>query len=212
MISQRRTLAGVGIVVAATVWTVVPAGRPPAATASTAGAAQDVIRRTGSGRTAGTGFDIGTPLTNQELASQAALIVIGQAGESKSHWTDDGRNLFTLVNIAVDDTLKGDQGSITVALPGGVDAARKFPIAMTYPGAPRIFPDEEVFLFLSRADDEITRSPGSRRASSRSRPARAARSCARRAPTSRCEWRTGWCSLVVQGRNREGPAVAAEEP
>jgi hypothetical protein len=36
-----------------------------------------------------------------------------------------------------------------VVLPGGVDANRKFPVAMTYPGAPTLTPGEDAFLFLS---------------------------------------------------------------
>jgi hypothetical protein len=65
------------------------------------------------------------------------------------------RNLVTLATIYVKEVLKGDNSStVTVVLPGGVDANRKFPIAMTYPGAPRINPNEDVFLFLTR-DDEV---------------------------------------------------------
>ena len=45
-----------------------------------------------------------------------------------------------------------------VALPGGVDANRKIPIAMTYPGAPQIQPGENVFLFLTASTDVV---PGS---------------------------------------------------
>ena len=144
-------------------------------------------------------------LTNQDLATQSDLIVIGRAVASRNEWVNDGRNLYTLVKVAVEETLKGEQGAITlVALPGGVDANRRFPIAMTYPGAPRIAPDEEVLLFLSRADDEIsgaTASPGSRRASSRSRGrpgtpwwAATAAGCVRPGATRRCGWGTG-CTL-----------------
>ena len=38
-------------------------------------------------------------------------------------------------------------------LPGGADANRKFPVAMSYPGAPKITPGEDVFLFLNANPD-----------------------------------------------------------
>jgi len=88
-------------------------------------------------------------MNNQDLAAQAEVIVIGRATDSRAVW--DGRVLVTAVTIAVSDTIKGEPGAtVTVALPGGIDANRRIPIAMTYPGAPTIAPDEEVFLFLAR--------------------------------------------------------------
>jgi hypothetical protein len=103
-----------------------------------------------------TSFEAGTPLSNRELAEQSALIAIGQEIETSTVWADEGRNLYTLVKIAVSDTIKGNPiDTVTVALPGGVDANRRIPVAMTYPGAPRISPGEEVFLFLVTADDEV---------------------------------------------------------
>jgi hypothetical protein len=115
----------------------------------------------GPGQGSVTGFDVAAHLTNQDLATQADLIVIGRAVASRNEWVNDGRNLYTLVTVAVEETLKGEQGAITlVAIPGGVDANRRIPIAMTYPGAPRIAPDEEVLRFLTHADDEIVGSYG----------------------------------------------------
>src|SRR5687767_6125034 len=87
-------------------------------------------------------------LTIQEMVSQSDLIAIGSCVETKSVWVD--RSLVTLATINVAETLKGAElGTVTVALPGGVDANRKFPVAMTYPGAPQITPGENVFLFLT---------------------------------------------------------------
>src|SRR5262245_27770601 len=86
-------------------------------------------------------------LTNQEMTQKAELITIGRCTETKSAWV--GRNLVTLATISVSEVLKGGrQATITVVLPGGVDANRKIPIAMTVAGAPRIVSQEEVFLFL----------------------------------------------------------------
>ena len=125
-------------------------------------AALGVVRSpSGPGQGSVTGFDVAAHLTNQDLATQSDLIVIGKAVESRIEWVNDGRNLYTLVTVSVEETLKGERGATaTVAIPGGVDANRRIPIAMTYPGAPRIAPDEEVFLFLTHADDEIAGSYG----------------------------------------------------
>jgi hypothetical protein len=85
------------------------------------------------------------------MAAQSDFIAIGSCIETHSMWVD--RTLVTLANISVQEVLKGeDSSTITVALPGGVDANRKIPIAMTYPGAPRISPNEKVFLFLVHDD------------------------------------------------------------
>ena len=87
-------------------------------------------------------------LSMQDIVSQSDLIAIGNCAEIKSVWVD--QSLVTLATVNVTETLKGAElGTITVALPGGVDANRKFPVAMTYPGAPRITPGEDVFLFLT---------------------------------------------------------------
>jgi hypothetical protein len=156
--SLRATLCGLGIIaLMGALWTRAPRVHSP--TTNRVGTARpgDVIRTAGVAPAAGlTGFDA-TNLSNRDLTLQSDLIVIGQAVDTRVFWANAGRNLFTLVTIATSETLKGDaSATITVALPGGVDANRKIPIAMTYPGAPRIAPEEEVFLFLSRADDEVT--------------------------------------------------------
>jgi hypothetical protein len=92
-------------------------------------------------------------LSIDQMTAESDLIAIGSCLSTQSVWVD--RTLVTLANISVQEVLKGeDSSNITVALPGGVDANRKIPIAMTYPGAPRITPDEKVFLFLVR-DDQV---------------------------------------------------------
>jgi hypothetical protein len=56
----------------------------------------------------------------------------------------------TLATVSVSETLKGAQtGNLTVVLPGGADMNRQVPVAVSYPGAPRITPGENVFLFLN---------------------------------------------------------------
>jgi len=95
-------------------------------------------------------------LSVADMVNQSDVIAIGSCVDTKSVWVD--RSLVTLATISVSENLKGaDASTITVALPGGVDANRKIPVAMTYPGAPQIQPGESVFLFLT-SESEV---PGS---------------------------------------------------
>jgi hypothetical protein len=92
-------------------------------------------------------------MSTQEMTVRAELIVIGRCVGTRSEWIDG--SLFTLATIAATETLKNDVGAsetFDVVLPGGVDANRRIPVAMTYAGAPQIARDEEVFLFLTTQD------------------------------------------------------------
>ena len=92
-------------------------------------------------------------LSLEDMVNQSDVIAIGNCLDIRSVWID--RNLVTLATVSVSENLKGAPGeSLTVVLPGGVDANRKFPVAMTYPGAPRLMPGENVFLFLT-SDTEV---------------------------------------------------------
>lgn len=98
---------------------------------------------------------LGTPdttlavaLSLEDMVDQSDVIAIGNCADTRSVWVDG--TLVTLATVSVSETLKGtESGNVTVVLPGGVDANRKFPIAVSYPGAPRLTPGEDVFLFLS---------------------------------------------------------------
>ena len=91
-------------------------------------------------------------LSLEEMVHQSEAIVIGTCTDTQSVWVD--RALVTLATVSISETLKGtESANVTVVLPGGVDANRKVPIAMTYPGAPRITPGENVFLFLTSDTD-----------------------------------------------------------
>lgn len=104
----------------------------------------DVIQTTGS--------SLAAALSVEDLTAQADTIAIGNCVEVKSAWA--GRTLVTLATVEVTETLKGeDAKTLTVVLPGGVDVNRKIPISMTYAGAPRITPGEDVFLFLTRGSE-----------------------------------------------------------
>ena len=91
-------------------------------------------------------------LSVDDMIDRSDLIAIGSCVDTKSVWMN--RTLVTLATVSVAETLKGaEPRTIVVALPGGIDANRKFPVAVTYPGAPRMTPGEDVFLFLT-ADSE----------------------------------------------------------
>jgi hypothetical protein len=82
-----------------------------------------------------------------DMVQEAALIVTGHCTRLQSQWA--GKTLVTLATVQVTEALKGSPGStVTVALPGGVDANRKIPVEMTYPAAPTIYNQENVLLFL----------------------------------------------------------------
>jgi len=102
---------------------------------------------------------LGTPdttlavaLSLEEMVNQSDVIAIGNCVSTQSVWVD--RSLVTLATVSVNETIKGaGSETLTVVLPGGVDANRKIPVAMTYAGAPRITPGENVFLFLTSETD-----------------------------------------------------------
>lgn len=92
-------------------------------------------------------------LSLEDMVNQSDVIAIGNCLDIRSVWMD--RSLVTLATVAVSENLKGAPSeTLTVVLPGGVDANRKIPVAMTYPGAPRLTPGENVFLFLN-SDGEV---------------------------------------------------------
>jgi hypothetical protein len=96
--------------------------------------------------------DLSVRLTNAQLTATSDVIVIGRAATSQSRWID--RALVTAVIVQVEESLKGGvSGGIEVLLPGGRDASRRVKVAMTYPGAPTLRGDEQVFLFLTRSDE-----------------------------------------------------------
>ena len=87
-------------------------------------------------------------LSLEDMVNQSDVIAIGNCVETRSVWVD--RALVTLATVTVSESLKGNASStITVELPGGIDANRAVPIAMTYPGAPNLTPGENAFLFLT---------------------------------------------------------------
>ena len=98
---------------------------------------------------------LGTPdttlavaLSLEDMVDQSDVIAIGSVQGTRSAWVDG--TLVTLATVSVNETLKGaEAGDLTVVLPGGIDANRQVPVAVSYPGAPRMTPGEDVFLFLN---------------------------------------------------------------
>ncbi len=89
--------------------------------------------------------------TETDLIQEASVIVTGQCTHLQSQWI--GRTLVTVATVSVSEVLKGQAGpEVTVVLPGGSDANRRIPIAMSIPGAPQIFQQENVLLFLTPED------------------------------------------------------------
>ena len=91
-------------------------------------------------------------LSLEDMVNQADVIAIGNCVETRSVWVD--RTLVTLATFSVAESLKGSADStITVELPGGMDANRAVPVAVTWPGAPNLTPGENAFLFLTASGE-----------------------------------------------------------
>ena len=98
---------------------------------------------------------LGTPdttlavaLSLEAMTDQSDVIAIGNCVDTKSVWVDG--TIVTLATVSVSEALKGaETGNVTVVLPGGADVNRQVPVAVSYPGAPRMTPGENVFLFLN---------------------------------------------------------------
>jgi len=91
-------------------------------------------------------------LSLQDMVSQSDVIAIGNCVSTQSAWVDG--SLVTMATVSVSETLKGaGSDTVVVVLPGGIDANRKIPVSMSYPGAPRLTPGENAFLFLTAAPE-----------------------------------------------------------
>jgi hypothetical protein len=90
-------------------------------------------------------------VTMRDMARESAMIVTGQCVKTDSVWVE--RTLYTVATVSVGETIKGDTSStVNVLLPGGIDTRRKFPVAMRFPGAPVMFQNDKVLLFLANSD------------------------------------------------------------
>jgi len=88
-------------------------------------------------------------LSVEGLARGADAVVRGQVQARSTTVSEDGRRVFTLVDVAVSATWRGQApGTVRVIVPGGV-AGR---IGQRVEGAPAFAEGEEVVVFLQRAE------------------------------------------------------------
>jgi hypothetical protein len=85
------------------------------------------------------------PLSEEELARRATIIVQGDVTDVRSAFNAEETGIFTFVDVRVRDSLKpGFRGeSVTIRLVGGTVGDR----TQTVPGAPVYEPGDEVLLF-----------------------------------------------------------------
>lgn len=92
-------------------------------------------------------------MSTAQMAEAASDIVVGTVSSMRTVWVD--RTLMTLVTVSVSESIKGSGApEVVVAIPGGIDTSRDVHVAILYPGAPMMSPNEEVALFLS-ADSAV---------------------------------------------------------
>jgi hypothetical protein len=90
-------------------------------------------------------------MSDQDMTQSSDAIVVGRVTQTRSQWI--GKQLVTIANVQISETLKGDaKPTMEVILPGGVDTKRRVPVAMTYAGAPTLRRNEEVLLFVERTE------------------------------------------------------------
>lgn len=89
-----------------------------------------------------------TQLDLNGLVDGSNSIVVGQATSQSYQMTNDG--LYTVTTFSVSDTITGSAGgSVTVAVPGGIQTINGRRFAETWPGAPTFAVGEEAVLFLN---------------------------------------------------------------
>lgn len=92
--------------------------------------------------------------TDEELADTADTIVVGTCIAGESVWV--GKNIYTKVTLAVEDTVKGNAvQQVVVMVPGGVGEVTgdlgTLPVVQKVEGAPTFYDGEKVFVFLEDA-------------------------------------------------------------
>ena len=90
-----------------------------------------------------------TALSVEGLTRASDSVVRGQVRKMTSMLSDDGRRIFTLVDVDDTSTWRGDRvASVQVIVPGGVVGG----IGQRVDGAPTFAGGEEVVVFLNRAE------------------------------------------------------------
>jgi len=88
------------------------------------------------------------PVTVDELAKRADVVVLGKVLALKSEWNNDKSRIFTRVTIGVDEVLKGDGSDrfLTITTPGGeLDG-----VGELYSHTVRFANDEKVVVFAEK--------------------------------------------------------------
>lgn len=89
-------------------------------------------------------------MSPEEMAKDADVIVLGSCISAATERANG--QLVTVVKIAVDESLKGSSAAtLNMAIPGGIDTSRAIPVAVTVPGAPSVYADENVLLYLKHS-------------------------------------------------------------
>ena len=85
-------------------------------------------------------------LDRNELTQRANRIIIGRVQTTQSIWSQDGKSIYTLVQVSVDISIKGERNSETVlvVVPGGEVGT----VGQIVSGALAFHSGEKVFLFL----------------------------------------------------------------
>jgi hypothetical protein len=88
-------------------------------------------------------------LSVEELARSSDAVVRGQVRGMTATLSSDGRRIFTLVDLEVSATWRGDAGkTVKVIVPGGIVGD----IGQRVDGAPTFAEGEEVVVFLNSAE------------------------------------------------------------
>jgi hypothetical protein len=97
-------------------------------------------------------------LSDEDLTNQAETIMTGKCVSIRSEWNEERTKIFTYINIAPQNLLKGDREpqSIIIRQPGGEVGE----IGMHVDGISVFEEGEEVLLFLEKGQNEFYRTLG----------------------------------------------------
>ncbi len=92
-----------------------------------------------------------TKMDDAALVGSAHLIVEGRCTAIEPTWL--GNTLYTVATITVTESLKGEPlEEVSLVIPGGVDAGREVPVAVTVAGAPSMATGDRFLLYLVPGD------------------------------------------------------------